>query len=291
MPSSTLENDVIHTPENLKIIEDRFIAPYSRYLSISGYDEMRQRLEGDVLCGLTFPKGYAANREVNLTAALHEFGHFITIDEARCAKNGFGFRGGTPYVSLGEFYRLPTGPWSAITEGKAIAWEIIVQRDLFGVEPDYFASCKALCHSTDFIAYHGNNDRERITWVAEKVRSWVNDFGTLADFEKAWHSRCARLPEILANEISKLAALACDPIAEETFEHQIDENIWTSTLYTHGTGPSLQFVVDIACNDVEGCSEFEQFDRKDKALGWIERTIHLALESSDTPMASARLKM
>lgn len=278
---------MIHTPENLKIIEDRFIAPYRHHLAISGYDEMKQRFDGETLSGLTFPMGYAANRNVNLTATLHEFGHFITLNEARCVRSGFGFRGGTPYVSCGEFYRLPTGPWSATTEGKAIAWEIIVLRDLFGVEPDYYQSCRALSHGTDFLKYEGGNERERIAWVAEKVKNWVSEFGGLADFESVWHARCERLPELFARETQKLAALNKPATSEEVYEHEIDGDTWTFTLYTHGEGASEQFVVDIVCSDAEGQSENEQFDRKEQALGWIDRTVELALESSNMPTLSA----
>ncbi|MCZ7862776.1 hypothetical protein O9X98_15480 [Agrobacterium salinitolerans] len=278
---------MVHTPENLKIIEDRFIAPYRDHLALSGYDEMRQRSDGDTLIGLSFPMGYAADLKANVTAPLHEMGHFITLDDARCVRSGFGFRGGTPYVSCGEFWRLPTGPWSATAEGKAIAWEIIVLRDLFGMEPNYYDSCRALSHSTDFLKYEGGNDRERITWVAEKVRNWVAEFGSLADFESAWHARCERLPELLARETARIAATSRPPTSEDVYEHDIDGDIWTFTVYTHGEGMDEQFVVDIACTAAEGRSEYEQFDRKDQALGWIDRTVELALESSNTPTSSA----
>ncbi|MCV9964413.1 hypothetical protein OIU34_21220 [Pararhizobium sp. BT-229] len=278
---------MVNTPENLKIVEDRFIAPYRPYLELAGFDEMKQRFHGDTLAGLTFPLGYAANRSIDLVAPLHEFGHFITMDEARCAKDGFGFRGGIPYVSCGEFYRHHTGPWSATSEGRAVAWEIIALRDLFGVEPNYEKSCSPLSHTVDFLRYGGNGREGRIAWVADKVRNWVSEFGTIKDFERVWHERCSRLPEILALETMKLAAMARRPMAEETIEHHIDGELWTFNLNTYGEGGTEQFLVDITCSEAEGQSESEIFDRKDQALRWIDRTVGLAMESANTPAATA----
>jgi hypothetical protein len=273
---------VVNTPENLKIVEDRFIAPHRPFLALGGFDEMKPRFRGDILVGLDFPIGYAANRSIDLVAPLHEFGHFITIDEARCAKNGFGFRGGIPYVSCGEFYRLSTGPSSATSEGKAIAWEIIVLRDLFGVTPNYEASCSALSHTADFLNYKGNSDSERIAWAADKVRKWVSEFGTIDDFEVAWHERCSRLPEILALETMKIAAMERQSTAEETIEHEIDGNHWTFSLNTYGEGGAKQFLVGITCSEAEDQSESELFDSKEQAVWWIDRTVNLAVESANT---------
>lgn len=274
---------MVHTYENLKIIDERFIAPYREHLRLSGYDEMKQVFHGDRLCGLTFPTGYLADRKPSLVAPLHEFGHFITSNEYRCVRNGFGLRGGTPYISLGEFYRLPTGPWSATTEGKSIAWEIIVLRDLFDVNPDYIQSCAALEHTVDFIRYEGGNDRDKIAWVAEKVKNWVAEFGTLADFERQWHTRCQMLPELLALETTRQNALSEDPVAAETFEYDIGGGLWTIELKSYGHGKAEQHLVDIECTDAEGQVETEVFDTRRQALGWIERTVALAYESVAEP--------
>ena len=273
-------DDILKSEDSLRLVRSRFFAPYEPLVSISGYDEIQLEWnEDDTLRGITFPKSFQANRKVNVQATLHEMGHFITVPEDRCARYGFGFGGGTPYVSMGEFYRLPTGPWSATSEGQAIAWEIIAARDLFGISPDYMTSCSALRHSFDFDLYPGKRDSDRIAWVAGMVEEWVAEFGTVDDFEALWRQRCDRLPTIFANEDLRQRLLSGEAAERELVNIDIGGDEWSFELATYNQGPIRHHTASVTCSAAEGQEEVEFFAEAEAGRKWIDRVIRLAEQS------------
>jgi hypothetical protein len=272
------------SPEALAMIRRRFADPFSPTISIGGYDEMRvEHANGGMASRLVFPASFAGSRKIDVAATLHEMGHFLTVPESRCVREGFGFGGGVPQPGLDGFERVPTRPHSAFSEGKAIAWEIITMRDLFGHEPDLAASCSALRHTFDFACYPGVDEDERLEWAAGVIDGYVREFGTVGEFEALWRQRCARLPELFAREDAIRRIVCAEPKVLETISEVVGEDEWSFRIHAyHGEGLS-QYEAVVACSAAEGYEDTELFDTEQACRGWIERTIAYARTVTNSP--------
>lgn len=262
----------------IKVINEEFIAPYQKYLRASGSDGVRQHWKDGKLEAFAFPTKYAASRgKLDVSATQHEMGHFVTVPEARCIRNGFGFGGGVPILGLGNPYdprnRMMLGNASATVEAKAMAWEVILTRDLHGITLDYDDIAYSLVYTQDFLNYEGTNEKERLRWAAEKIIRYVNEFGTVDDFRSLWHARCKKLPDLFRREEIRLNLYEESPVFREEVPHVYEG--WHAIIEERTKENVSLFTVALKKDAPEDWEEsegvYEDFDTYDQAYRWIAR--------------------
>lgn len=261
-----------------KMIEDEFINPYSQYLRLNGSDGVRQHWKNEKLEFFAFPTKYAASQgKRDVSASQHEMGHFITVPEERCIRPAFGFGGGVPILSHFDPYdsrnRMMLGNASATVEAKAMAWEVILTRDLHGIELDYDDIASSLIYTEDFLNYKGSNDKEKLRWAAEKIIHYVNEFGTADDFRKRWRERCEKLPELFRREEVRANLYDEEPVSCVEVPHVNDG--WHAIIEERRKDDVKLFSVSLKRDDPEDWEKlegiFEDFDSYDQAHRWIMR--------------------
>lgn len=239
-------------------------------------DGFSQEWDGDCLVGLQFPKGFGADRgQVDVSATQHEMGHFITIREANSVRKEFGFNRGIPLLMDDYFDPMDcihTKAASAEVEAKAMAWEVILSRDLHGLDLDCSDICKSLSLTEDFRTYEGETDQQKLQWVADKIIRYVDEFGTADDFRRLWHARCEKLPELLRRETAFVALLQHEAV-EVTSTGAVKEG-WVSFIErrTDEAENIDHFTVVIQREQQDEWSEavYRSFDTFRQAERWIE---------------------
>lgn len=261
-----------------KVIDDEFIAPYSKYLRLKGADGVNQHWRDDKLEYFSFPTKYSASQgKRDVSASQHEMGHFITVPEERCIRRGFGFGGGVPILSHSDPYdrrnRMMLGNVSAAVEAKAMAWEVIMTRDLHGIELDYNDIASSLIYTDDFINYKGSTNKEKLHWAAEKIINYVDEFGSIDNFRKLWHKRCEKLPELFRREEIRCNIYDEKPVSREEIPHVNDG--WHAIIEERSKEDVQMFSVAIKRDDPEDWEKlegiFEDFDTYDQAHRWVMR--------------------
>lgn len=261
-----------------KVIEDEFIAPYRKYLRLSGSDGVRQHWQDGKLEFFAFPTKYAGSQgKRDVSASQHEMGHFVTVPEERCIRRAFGFGGGVPILSHLDPYdprnRMMLGNVSATVEAKAMAWEVILTRDLHGIDLDSSDIASSLIYTEDFLNYKGSNEKERLRWAAEKIIKYVDEFGTVDDFRKLWHARCKKLPELFRREEIRSNLYDEQPVSREAIPH-VNEG-WHAIIEERTKEDVHIFSVALKRDDPEEWEKlegiFQDFDTYEQAHRWVMR--------------------
>lgn len=263
--------------EAFNAIRDEFIEPYSRYLRILGQGGVKQGWNGGTISYFAFPSSYNSSSKRDVSAVQHEMGHFITVPEVRCIRTGFGFGGGIPVLSHSNPYgpdnRMMLGNMSATTEAKAMAWEVILSRDIHGIELDHVDIARSLTFTDDYLNYEGKTDKEKIQWAADKITRFVGEFGTADDFRRHWHERCAKLPELFRREQIRATLYEENPVTREEIPH-VNEG-WHAIIEERVKEDVNMFSVSLKRDDPEDWEEhegiYEDFDTYDQAHRWVIR--------------------
>lgn len=263
--------------EAFNAIRDEFIEPYNRYLRILGQGGVKQGWNGGTISYFAFPSSYNSISKRDVSAVQHEMGHFITVPEVRCIRTGFGFGGGIPVLSHSNPYgpdnRMMLGNMSATTEAKAMAWEVILSRDIHGIELDHVDIARSLTFTDDYLNYEGKTDKEKIQWAADKITRFVNEFGTADDFRKLWHERCAKLPELFRREQVRSSIHEHEPVSVSDLVEINDE--WHGFVEHRSREGVDLFSVTIKKKEPEDWEElegiYEDFDTSIQANRWLSR--------------------
>ncbi len=251
-------------------IKRKYFDPFSSVLSLKGRDGIEQVWDGerDNLIGLEFPVRLGATKgDLDLSATLHEMGHFTSLAENRIVRSGFGFNFGLIDLNFDQSH-TPHKPHSAKTEAMAIAWEMILLRDEFGLTPDVKAEVSALCFATDFLYYEGKTDDEKLEWVAEKVVSYMRQFGDVANFDAIWNERCAKLPDLFRKESIRLSFGIGEP--SEVIELPDFDDTWTMKMQHYCRDDVEEFHIEMLNSLNPYLCVVERFDTRARAERWIE---------------------
>lgn len=159
------------SPEAKAVVTD-FLSPYTN-LRLGG---RKESLKVDWQAKtIIIPDGYRVMGEpMNMEAALHEIGHVIDLPTRRAAR-GLKFGSGLPLLTdYGKDNTAPQ-PHSAYTEGRAMAWQARLAKDLLGQEPDFHGLAKSLRFASDFAIYEGSSASEKIGWAATVISSHYSE--------------------------------------------------------------------------------------------------------------------
>lgn len=274
-------NSIVKSDSAFQLFKNRFIDPWYPMItaSLKGngiiIDIDTDINDNIIVKSINFPSGFPtidfANPEKNnVSATQHEAGHFICVPENRCVRSQFGFHGGVPTLGIGGSPE-PTKPNSAEIEAQAMAWEIILMRDLHKFNVDPYVVASSLQYANDFWLYNGNNNHEKIHWVVDIINKYVNEFGSIDEFERKWINRCEKLPELFKRESIRLNLNKKTPI--ETFNiDNIAYEEWSAKVSVYKEDDITQTTVDFFIpNDEDQFSEGFEFDTKNEALKFIER--------------------
>lgn len=266
------EKEITSSEAARKRVYDRFIAPYEPLLGVSGYDGISQKFDKSTnnLIGLHFPGGY--NGGVfgpDVSATHHEMGHFITVSENRAVRRNFGFGGGLPLLGMDAFDRIATKPTSGYVEAKAMAWEIVLMRDLHGCDVEPMDIAKSLTFASDFMCYPGSEEKSRIAWAAELIEKHVGEFGTVDDFERLWVERCEKLPELFRLEDVRQGLYKLEPVKSEVLPEINSE--WSALMETRSDQGVTEITVSLSsAHDPDGAySVYQDFSSEQAALKWV----------------------
>lgn len=256
-------------------VKEIFFTPYADHIGIGGVDGVSQQRDAGRITKFLFPKGFLADRTVDVSATQHEMGHFITVPEPKCVRVGFGFNGGIP-TFWGDEYdpdnKIYVSPASANSEAKAMAWEVIISRDLHNLDLDHHFIARSLRLTDDFLRYEGKNEGERIDWVANKILGYVEEFGTIDDFKRIWDERCQKLPDLIRRENLREKMRGEDPVSisrmDDIYEgwHAIIEEREKSDVQTF----TVHLMKDAPEEWEEGLSIRRVFDTMKQATRWVE---------------------
>lgn len=260
------------SPKAFELFTRRFIHPWSPLLALSGYDGIGQMWQNDSLTSITFPLGFTAtmNRTNDISAAQHEAGHFISVPEHRTVRPSFGFHGGIPSLGFYGLAPLPTKPNSADVEARAMAWEVILMRDLHGIEVDPATITSSLTFASDFWLYEGATNSEKLAWATGKVSRYVTLFGTIDDFERLWVERCEKLPELMRRETIRSTIFDTQPVETITVESIVDN--WAGQIHIYTVDDVQQAAVTIFNPSRPDLPPYDDsFDTKHEAIKFLER--------------------
>lgn len=283
--------EVCRTERAFELLKTRYFDPFADVVGLRGNDEIGQRFADvggeKVLDGLEFPTKFEATRSgTDVQATQHEMGHFVSISERRCVMAGFGFGGGVPDLNFQPWKRMHTGPVSGIVEAKAIAWELILLRDLHGLEPPTRVLVDSLRYASDFYLYPGGNDEGRYDWVADKVDGFARDFEDVARFDRLWHERCSKLPELLAVERIRANLHTVPPIYVEKHEAFIEG--WDATIEQRVLDGIEE--VSVTLDDGEDAT-YETFATIEAAQNWVAEVRSCYVEDEPQPERTASMRM
>lgn len=158
---------------------------------------------------------------------------------------------------------------SAHSEAKAIAWQIIISRDLFGMKLDLDDEISSLRYTNDFYLYEGENDKERFAWVKNIVEVYIDRFGSINDFDQLWHARCAKLPELFRKEAIRQNMWKHDPV--ESVDLGEVGSYWQAVLEHRIADDVAEWEIVITSRDRDdGFQEFRSFSSEAAAISWFE---------------------
>lgn len=255
-------------------LKAEFFDPWSEWLELDGIDGVSQIWRDDTLVKFRFPNGFGTMDRLDVSAAQHEMGHFVCVPEAKCIREGFGFGRGIP-TFVGNPYdpenRIQVKAVSANAEAKAMAWEVIISRDLHNLDLNYSDIARSLQLTDDFLRYEGTNTRERLDWVTGKIIRYVEEFGTLDNFRALWRDRCSRLPELFRRESVKVALRSAAPVWTTHVRHVVEG--WHGIIEQRSSGDIETFTVILRRDDPEdwefGEGIIDEFDTLAQAERWI----------------------
>lgn len=255
----------------LDIIRERYFLPVAPLLDLDGSDGVTRVFDPktDVLQQLLFPVRYSSTPSADASITLHEMGHFVSLNPNRIVREGFGLGGGLPDLSFHPWERISYKPYSAKTEAMAIAWEIIVARDLFDEQLDPRAAVEALAFSNDFLFYEGKTDAEKFDWVADIVRENISLYGTIDDFDRLWFERCARLPQLFRDEDIRRTLSLTSPLSTEILP-DINED-WNVQLFHFKQDHVEEFHVELTHKfEPTFGPVYECFQTQKGAFRWLQ---------------------
>jgi hypothetical protein len=276
---------VTRSPEAYERLYARFFKPYETFLKVDGYNGVSQvwdKSEAQLL-SFCFPIGFqATTTHFDIAATQHEMGHFVTVAENRAVRVAFGFGGGMPELGWNPMLRMPINPASANVEAKAIAWEIILLRDMHGIDADVTMMASSLVHARDFDLYHGRTKDEKIAWAAEKVQGFIAEFGTVDEFDVLWRGRCQKLPELFERESVRANLYKSEPVATKRVDGINDDWIAVVKSYENGDVGETTVTLRQVDDEEEEFATHETFESETAALRWIERvsTYHAPTEEA-----------
>lgn len=260
---------VMRSGEAYELLHDRYIRPFKDVVSLGGRDGVSQVFvqgDGERLAGIRFPDRYEVSRDgFDLSVTQHEMGHFVSVSERRCVMPGFGFGGGVPDLNFGAWKRTPVRPASGVVEAKAMAWEIVMYRDLHGFRPSTLSIVQAISHAGDFFLYPGDDDRNRYGWIAERVDEFVSEFGDISSFDTLWETRCRNLPRLLERETIRANLHLREPDHVERMDGFVDG--WDA-IVEHRIDRGVE-EVSVMLDDGHDAT-FETFPNMESAKRWLE---------------------
>lgn len=264
-------NNIVTSESAFNTFVSRFIDPWRPLLLIDSTDGIRRVWDKETLVGLSFPRGYSAwSGQNDISATQHEAGHFITVPEHRAVCPRFGFHGGIPLLGF-KAPPVPSKANSFDVEAKAMAWEVILMRDIHGFELDPLQIASSLKYTNDFWLYDGKTDDEKIQLAASKIKEYVSKFEGIDQFEQLWTERCSKLPDLLRRETirSNIAAIT-SPIETILMENVVDD--WIAEIRTYQVEDITQAEVTfILPRRLDLGSYHDLFDTKDQAIRFVER--------------------
>lgn len=203
------------SPEARDIVA-AFLSPYEHLALGDERDALKVDWEGRKII---FPCAYAVmNEPLNLGAALHEIGHFLDLPTRR-STHGLKFGSGVPLLAshcldFGEPY-----PYSAYTEGRALGWQVLLEKELFGAEPDFTDSARALQFASDFTFYEGGTDDEKIAWAASLVADFYHGLDGIDAAKALLARKNLEVPREMDRQIAIRESVSSDwkPVSCETF--------------------------------------------------------------------------